>query len=132
MNPEATDLARRLCAHPRFEWASGMLDSGGWRVLYVDPDDGLPRVAMESEQAWSAEGPPDLDDAATAGVLLAMLGPCWVVSAGSVHSEDRFVIEPATDRGLGQIEYGEVVLCAPTLGEALALALLAVWGDDRI
>jgi len=84
---------------------------------------------MESEQAWSAEGPPDLDDAATAGVLLAMLAPL-------VEGQDLEITYAGVMRVPGRLTWeididGRFLSQADCFGEALALALLAVWGDDR-
>lgn len=132
MNDEQLDLARRLAAHPRFEWREGMAarevsltgnwqpGDYGWRILSGAPD--VAAVTSEGDMhevpympSAFARAVPDLTDAATGGVLLDMLGDrwrthrlgCWAVSKG---------IEPDRTRHFGS-----------TLAEACARALLAEW-----
>lgn len=131
MNPEQLDLARRLAAHPRFQWRRGMaalydpapychgadrIDEDGWRPEhcdYIALPNGWPDAKRE---AW-----PDLTDAATGGVLWGMagmpgVGPC---RAGMVT--------------VSQWTRGEKPRLLPydgaTLAEACARALLAEWGE---
>lgn len=103
MSPADLDLARELAAHPRWEWRAGMrivsrFDGALlWRRAEGD-------LAIHPD--WGTEPVPDLDDPATAGVLLAMLdeagGEC---------------VPPIQEWRDGDC-----------LGVALARALLAAWG----
>ena len=80
MTPTLVALSRELVAHPRWRWAPGMR----WTlpdasVLAMDrvpdiPDRGDPLgLAALRSLGWSeSDAAPDLTDAATAGVLLAM------------------------------------------------------------
>ena len=100
------DAGWRLLAHPRFSWVEGMRARGGDRFVGGEP----PTV------------PPDLEDWATAGLVLEQLAQtgrltdvvnlpdCWVVAIKSRGPDVRG-------------------LAAETFGEAAAWALLAVWGD---
>lgn len=116
--PVAVLVARELVAHPRFAWSEGMRNvlgcrrvdepSGDWlddmgEWLYGDPRDGTGLVS-----------PPDLADAATAGVLVSMLDPSGM--RGTTFCRER--------DGTWWVD----TYTAPTLGEAVARALLASWG----
>lgn len=126
MTPDALDIARRLVAAPWWEWREGMAGTGpdeGCRWLVLGTS-GL--YALGSQGGYIATWPPPwesvprLDDHATAGVLLGMLG----------ETLDR---EWALYRsGAGwRIDWHDGASWAtsgtqPTLGEAVALALLEV------
>lgn len=129
-----SDLAKRLAAHPRFEWRAGMLIphsfngmEGGWRLLR-DGD----RACWEDTPLFDLRGitshrikyPPDLTDAATCGVLWAMLVEAcapkgWLPSLGydGVVQIDCAVVD---GEGLASMEF-----------ESVGVALLEVWGDGR-
>lgn len=83
----------------------------------------LPRLTGE----W-ADALPDLDDPATAGVLLEMVRAAW---GGGVEVHIHYAVTirlfPASH---GRVPYLPGPLCLPgdTLGHAAALALMAVWG----
>lgn len=134
MNDEQRDLARRLAAHPRFEWRPGMLaledPSLGnwqpgdyrWRIITGAPD--LAAVTAEHDIHEApympyafARAVPDLTDAATGGVLLGMLGPGWSLDTNAASIELR---GPC---GKGGVYVGD------SLAEACARALLDQWGD---
>ncbi len=136
MTPD--DLARRLAAHPRWEWREGMrvhaVYQGGSDTSVVGS---VVRVAGNVlVSAWWPDLHecrdhhvrhhlvPDLSDPATAGVLLAMLardiGPGWRDMMCLSHEDGHWVICDYQDDGPEFI--------APTLGEACARALLDVWG----
>ena len=122
-----TDTAKRLAAHPRFEWGRGMRETKGSRFTgYLDPTTG------EESWSWDAAHPPhcmliwpehrddfvpDLDDDATAGCLLAMLGAGWSIYH---HVEGEWVVNTLLRDGPSHV--------AEHLGEACALALLECWG----
>ena len=120
------DVARYLCAHSRWQWRSGMLArGGGWGLTG-------PWASWRSDQPerLGSGGPPyvdnaypDLDDPATAGVLLGMLGEALEVV--SVGREDGIWFA-----GDGHYTHRKVHECGPTLGVAVARALLAVWGAE--
>lgn len=122
MATELVELARQLAAHPKWEWRSGMSDGTGYRYL-VHSKRGVwitPPVEL-----------PDLADFATCGCLLEMLaaelpdpnevalegrpGCSWLVSILEFKPEESVC---------------ERVHCGTTPGEALARALLAVWGRE--
>ena len=82
MNEEMMDLGRRAVACKGWRWMPGMLvpRRGYGRLddddVGDDPLYGLP--LRDDANAW-----PDPDDPATAGCLLALLGPnAWVVPVG--------------------------------------------------
>lgn len=129
MTPDQEALARRLAEHPEFRLACGM------RVKALLADGSIATwdaVVVEQgavTRAWWTDIQhcrqhtrdhyliPDLTDAATGGVLLAMLaagevavaeytGSCWQVS----HPQSEFLMAEGA-----------------TLGEAVARALLSVW-----
>ena len=100
------DAGWRLLVHPRFIWVEGMRPRGGARISGGE----------------RPTAPPDLDDWATVGLVLEQLAntsrltdvvrlpDCWVVAIKT---------RGANVRGLA----------ADTFGEAVAWAILAVWGD---
>ena len=133
MTPETLAIARRVEMHPAFNRLTVGLrivepepDTGGYGSFRVDGDeDGIwIRAADGSEwfpndddhsppMSFSLWGVPDLDDAATVGVLLSQLPAPYslnVVKGGSA----KFVIR--TDAGHFD---------GPTLGQAVAIAWLA-------
>lgn len=84
MTPDQLDLARRLCAHPKWRWVAGMLidypealGGSGGRVDHVWPHHkhGPPEYEVWFEGAGPyapVGGVPVLDDFATAAILLRM------------------------------------------------------------
>lgn len=138
----STDLARTLAAHPRWEWRPGMAvlpDAANppARMVYRDDTEGHtfavaervqmfghdPGVNAWSDDAYNGEEVPDLDDDATAGVLLGMLAPLGLtcVSPGVTGG---WYVEMEGDPLFEARAFGD------TLGEAIACALLAVWGPS--
>lgn len=130
-------IARELAAHPRFEWLPGMLvcaDAANppARMVYRDDDEGHtfavaervqmlgrdPGVDAWSDDAYSGEEVPDLADPATAGVLLAEL----------LDLDPSLHIHRDGDGYLVHVAPGVCEYVGATLGEAVARALLAVWG----
>jgi hypothetical protein len=132
------EVAAALVAHPRFEWAAGARASNTKfaRVLALSGDPADPEPVCASEEGatsddnyatWLTYGGaiPDLADPATAGVLLEALIRedvfavvyYGVNAQGVLHASLR-----CSDRRIPE----EVV--GATLGEAVARALLAVWG----
>ena len=153
MDEATTTLARKLAAHPEFEWRAGMtglLDytDDEWRE---DPDNDGPylvRVTFLSwghyysddvtdTYHWNTCNPPrglvpDLDDPPTWGAILAMLWEVWPDATllpllQGVRTVTGFVIYIEDDDGAGQHP-----VTAPTSkrGPAIAAALLDAWGDD--
>lgn len=116
------DVAQNLCAHPRWQWRAGMLArGGGWGCFSRTP---WASWRSDQPERLGSGGPPyvdnaypDLDDAATAGVLLGILA-----EACRVHP----TVTPRVDGGLSVGAMGSDHL-GPTLGVAAARALLAVW-----
>ena len=131
-----TDLARRLVAHPKWEWRAGMLTCNGRRILCpadvgTSGDDvGTIEHLGYGDYTWWGDGLdrecPDITDPATVGVLLAMADdaagfPVDVrlePPSGAGHPE-HFVAES------GSPDFGS----GATRGEALADLLLILWGD---
>lgn len=101
------ELAAQLVSDPRWAWHEGMRDRSGGRVVDLD--------------LWVGTGLlPDLDDLATAGVILGVL-----VSGGwltDVAREDGEWIVAVEVPGLGLRGWA-----ADTLGRAAAFAMLSVW-----
>lgn len=83
------DLARAVTQLPGWRWMPGMLTANGERVLAVYAD--LVRyycaeedIAESSRDLFGPEAVPDLDDEATGGLCLHLLGPAadarsWLV-----------------------------------------------------
>ena len=132
MNTEdCRDLSRRiaatLAAHPQFRWAPGMV----WRRTSAGGQ-GLSLQSSRLTEADVDQVPgtgfvPDLADAATAGVLLS-----WVPGLRSVQRRDletgpdwsvRYAVPRPDDEDRTWTTFPH-----PTLGEAAATALLAIWG----
>lgn len=123
------DLARRLAAHPRWEWRAGMVCNAHRLVdrdgLGIIVDGGVPYlpvaprwVTIEGHSPPDAR--PDLTDPATAGVLLAMLAEAVTSSTSMLVRDSRGW---HADDG-SQWHGGDCI------GEAVARALLAVWGEQ--
>ncbi len=125
MSPAALELARRLAAHPRWTWRRGArelrLDEAGTQVgefIYID-DAG---AGLQAEGWRGVAGVPDLDNPATCGCLLAMLHDATVTACVSTERlPDGWLV----GLGLGPEDQAWE---GSSLGEALALALLALWG----
>jgi hypothetical protein len=128
MTLDALAIARRLVAAPWWEWREGMVGTGpddegtGWRVL---PGMAGP-YGLGTQGGYIATWPPPwesvprLTDDATAGVLLGMLtetlGREWALYRSAAGWRvDWHDGAPWATSGT-----------QPTLGEAVALALLAV------
>lgn len=103
------EAARALVAHPRWRWHHTM-----GRVCL----DGDPRTLL-----------PDLDDPATAGVLLDMCRQAWPGLIEVTIAGDNIAIRllPAP-KGREPYLPGPRCTAGDTLGHAAALALLALWG----
>lgn len=99
------DPGDQLFAHPRFEWAEGMRDRRGVRIVDL--------------ALWEPHVAPDLSDPGTAGVLLGQLDAAGQLS-DIVKQDGEWIVA---------ISIGEALqgYAADTLGEAAAWALLALW-----
>lgn len=122
MNDETMTLARALAAHPRWQWMDGMMSSGG-RVTV----DTLGAPGAHSRTAWlplavrvSTGHYPDLDDPATQGCLMAMLGDAFISLEHKAFYGAWQVLFVGRDREHATSTQG-------TLGEALGCALLTLW-----
>ena len=133
----AGDLERQLVADPRWRWEPGMLitDYGpGIRYCWQDEmylhgaDEGGSGGWMRIPKArvGTAAYFPDLSDPATAGILLSWLPRTWMIEAvpGGVLATANTMEDDGP-------------ICAETLGEAVARALLALppetpWGGERV
>jgi hypothetical protein len=131
VSPVELALARRLAQHPRFRWMPGMRvwrpNGNGWHVTYVTP---VELWSGDSYDPINGSHVPDLSDPATQGWLLSMLRDA--INDGLTTME--IWMEPTdgkksvivTIKPLGETPHGP---WASTLGEALARALLAAWGE---
>ena len=123
------DYARALTEHPKWRWEPGMRASYGIATEIVDYGDGAPDVRCDSGAGgwdWSQHHTLDINHPATKGWLLHMLREA---------TGDRYAFASDAVRGGGQWEAFAEGLAASrgqhwqaTEGEALAAALLAVWG----
>jgi hypothetical protein len=123
MDSESMELARRLVAHPKWEWRLGMI---GYSPAYdsrffVDEKERVPPVMGMGSY-------PDLDHPSTAGWLLGMLDDCYAVSIGRKEVDGWWLCEcyPTND---SYYDDNAVVRSSTSKGAALARALLEVWGD---
>jgi len=104
------DPALLLLQHENWLWRPGAADVQGTRVS--DP------------ASFASELPPDLDDAATVGVVLGMLAETGALSDICREDADWIV---AVEHSHGLRGYA-----ANSLGEAAAWALLHVWDDTGL
>lgn len=101
------DPAVLLVQHPNFAWRDGMRDRKGVRVVDAD--------------LWATDSVPDLDDPATAGVLVAML-----TETGRLTD----IVVVGTEWAVAVDLDGPYGLAGSSMGEAAAWALLQVWDDE--
>lgn len=132
MNPDQLDLARRLAAHPRFEWRPGMLaledppssnwqpGDDQWRIVTGAPD--LAAVTSEGDVHEApympnafAQAVPDLTDAATGGVLWELAGK----PQSATYPDETMVWTAIGVRAGGA-----------TMAEACARLMLATWDGE--
>lgn len=114
------ELATKLVACPQWRWMPGMAwvrNAPGAQSL--SSMQGRCASQMDCDQMPSSMIP-DLTDAATVGCLLAMLGAS-LLSIGSALPAGWLVL---TRHGGDRVHQNG----GATLGEAVARALLAVWG----
>lgn len=141
-----SDLARQLAAHPRWRWMPGMLaldSSLSLRVARACGDliEGtLDNPGHVSPGAlFVADALPDLSDPATVGCLLAMLREAW--TGDEPGGTARFGLRDGgfvtfDGQGVDCLARRNTGMSGPftekhrgPMGEALALALLAAWGE---
>lgn len=120
MTNDERDLAKQLAEHPRWRWMPGM------EAIAADGSPWRPGIIMCAEH-MRPDDVPDLSDGATQGCLIEMLGSRFECLHYRRHTADLggtlwsvLVLGPS---GCRQDRRGY------TLGEALARALLAAWGD---
>lgn len=137
------DLARRLVAHPRWEWWAGM------RATW--PDDSRPSRRCEhgwasdysAKERWHTDdgATPDITDDATAGVLLGLLHAdvlhdggelCAAWEMGTDAHDARWCVEVCWCWAPDGPPMQDMATYGPTLGEAVAHgAAGGVEGGDR-
>ena len=101
------DYARALVEHPMWAWHIGMVAERGARVYDIG-------------KGFAGYEVPDINHPATKGWLLHMLREATGTQL-STHYDAR--------EEIGDYWYVSGGYSAPTEGEALAAALLAVWGQ---
>jgi hypothetical protein len=75
---EASALARRAIACPRWRWMPGMVTTYGQRIARVDADGYTVAYQRGGHlQMVEADALPDLADPATLGCLLALVRDAW-------------------------------------------------------
>ena len=112
------DYARSLVEHPRWRWERGCVDNFGTAVSGTSRSGN----AWFTRDEWDSnpECRPDIENPATKGWLLHMLREATGTQL-STHYDAR--------EEIGDYWYVSGGYSAPTEGEALAAALLAVWGQ---
>lgn len=149
MNEVQTDLARKLAAHERFRWLRGMVALGTNAGGYPRMEAGRP-VLIEEDGAMDewAEGLighmdpltgkvtrydafPNLNDWPTVGALLGMLVEAWPTRRFELthhpHWDEDEDGGPFSTWSVWDSEFNETH-DGTTPGEAVARALLEVWG----
>lgn len=116
MSPSTAEVARALVAS-RWPWREHRGPQG------VALDGAATRCKDGMRWVWCGRWCPDLDDPATAGVLLDVLSRLTTISVRT--RPDPYAASVLY--WLGDQPHA-TPLC-PTLGEAVARALLAVWGQ---
>ena len=148
MNPDQLDLARRLAAHPLFQWQRGMVALEDPATGHWQPGDyewsiieGAPDIRAVTSEGDIHESPytpsafaravPDLTDAATGGVLLDMLiqscgdGVGWFIKRSGAYTVTH-AVEKSVKPGMAKSKKAT----GTTFAEACARALLAEWGES--
>lgn len=118
------DYARALVEHPKWRWEPGMRASYGIATEIVDYGDGAPDVRCDSGAGgwdWSQHHTLDINHPATKGWLLHMMREATGKAIYVAQRVGHWAVYIAgVDTLLAQED---------TEGEALAAALLAVWGQ---
>jgi hypothetical protein len=119
---EATALARRAIACPRWRWMPGMVTTHGQRIARVDADGYAVAYYRGGHlQMPEAGALPDLTDPATMGCLLALARKAWNNPDLHVQRDGRFFVVNPTPKGSPL--YGDID--APTEAAVLVTALEA-------
>ncbi len=118
MNDEQRELARRLAAHPKWEWQAGMTaHQPGWGMVF-----------MTEDSLGCAGDYPLLDDPCTQGWLWHMLRDALdALDNGYDFSDPTIFVSGA----VYSIQTGHMgwQFDGRGLGEACAVGLLDVWGE---
>lgn len=123
MESDKIELAERLISSGRWQWMPGMRTISGRRLAVVFGESCTAAVLCDLRDDANSDTEelqgelPDLNDPATGGCLLELLGPSrWMVQTSIVG------FKVSTDKG------GDWTLLAVanTLGEACAYALLSL------
>ncbi len=118
MNDEQRELAKRLAAHPNWEWRQGMTAHiPGWGPAFMAEDD-----------LGGPDDYPDLKDPCTQGLLWSMLREALdALDVGyDFSSLDIYVSGDVWSIQTGHMGYQ---FDGRGLGEACADGLLVVWGE---
>jgi len=90
--PEATALARRVVACPRWRWMPGMVTTYGQRIARVDADGYAVAYYRGGHlQPVEADALPDLSDPATLGCLLALVREAWGDPGFHAYLSDTYI-----------------------------------------
>jgi hypothetical protein len=126
------DPAVRLVTHPRFRWAPdgigrayGMLTVRGNRNLWAHDPAEQPFLRCSPFDEVREFAVPDLTDFATQGVLLSWLDEAEFNPHVHLSCASKADLSDAYEVMLRDLRR----FTGPSLGHALALALLDVWGD---
>jgi len=131
MSPEALELAKRLGAHPRWEWHDDMIAAVLSRSGEHYMSDPWPACSASLATLNGCTHLPDLDSTATVGTLEGLLVEAvrWINVCNIPHSMgdlDGGMYWEVTLPG-DLFPPGEDEIEGATRGEAVAKALLAAW-----
>ena len=133
------DIAKRLVAHPRFKWAPAMLSQPDGNRVLLAMSDGRVRtdVLVSVPSGWENDHElgvrgvfayeyPDLTDWPTVGALMRMLVEDTIAVRLTIDADDGVLVQVSATE---DSDPNAVWTRHDIPGAAVALALIAVWGE---